>query len=300
MILGVKINALVEICGVRIEATNPMHFGLCYQLTGVNTPNNQTMTEKEDLSALPSLSDSIKKPQSANIPVKQLVLMPLPIGENSWAWMNTQIYLDTITPIRHWIAEDARTLRRFLSGLKAGIPLNDLDIFELGVRSKKNELVAHLKEIYSAQTIGLASESGMPCIADPGAMVVKLAHQRGWSVKPIMGPNSLMMALAGSGLSGQTFTFHGYPPINENEIKQLTTLLYNKATEKHSHIFIETPYRTDRLLHFFCKNLPSDMLLCIAQNLHSAQESTITKTIGDWKLKTESLGKSPCVFIVGR
>ena len=230
----------------------------------------------------------------------QLILVPLPIGENSWLWMNTPQYIDAITPIRHWVAEDARTLRRFLSSLKVGIPLNDLDIFELNTRTPQKELEAFLKDIQNTKLIGMASEAGMPCIADPGAMLVKIGHQRGWDIKPIMGPNSLMLALAGSGLSGQTFTFHGYPPINENELKKLTVLLNNKATDKHSHLFIETPYRTDRLLQFFCKNLPQDMLLCIAKDLQGPAEHILTQPISAWKRKVETLGKSPCVFIVGR
>lgn len=230
----------------------------------------------------------------------QLILVPLPIGEQSWLWMNTPQYIDAITPIRHWVAEDARTLRRFLSSLKVGIPLNDLDIFELNTRTPQKQLEAFLKDIQNIKLIGVASEAGMPCIADPGAMLVKIGHQRGWDIKPIMGPNSLMLALAGSGLSGQTFTFHGYPPINENELKQLTVLLNNKATDKHSHLFIETPYRTDRLLQFFCKNLPHDMLLCIAKDLHEPNEHILTQPISAWKRKVETLGKSPCVFIVGR
>jgi 16S rRNA (cytidine1402-2'-O)-methyltransferase len=230
----------------------------------------------------------------------QLILVPLPIGENSWLWMNTPQYIDAITPIIHWVAEDARTLRRFLSSLKVGIPLNDLDIFELNTRTPQKELEAFLKDIQNTKLIGMASEAGMPCIADPGAMLVKIGHQRGWDIKPIMGPNSLMLALAGSGLSGQTFTFHGYPPINENELKQLTVLLNNKATDKHSHLFIETPYRTDRLLQFFCKNLPQDMLLCIAKDLQGPAEHILTQPISAWKRKVETLGKSPCVFIVGR
>ena len=230
----------------------------------------------------------------------QLILVPLPIGENSWLWMNTPQYIDAITPIRHWVAEDARTLRRFLSSLKVGIPLNDLDIFELNTRTPQKELEAFLKDIQNTKLIGMASEAGMPCIDDPGAMLVKIGHQRGWDIKPIMGPNSLMLALAGSGLSGQTFTFHGYPPINENELKQLTVLLNNKATDKHSHLFIETPYRTDRLLQFFCKNLPQDMLLCIAKDLQGPAEHILTQPISAWKRKVETLGKSPCVFIVGR
>ena len=230
----------------------------------------------------------------------QLVLVPLPIGEQSWLWMNTPQYIDSIKPIMHWVAEDARTLRRFLSSLKVGIPLNDLDIFELNTRTPQKQLEAFLKDIQNIKLIGVASEAGMPCIADPGAMLVKIGHQRGWDIKPIMGPNSLMLALAGSGLSGQTFTFHGYPPINENELKQLTLLLNNKATDKHSHLFIETPYRTDRLLQFLCKNLPQDMLLCIAKDLHGPSEHILTQPISAWKRKVETLGKSPCVFIVGR
>ncbi|MEY4315358.1 MAG: hypothetical protein RI977_735 [Bacteroidota bacterium] len=174
------------------------------------------------------------------------------------------------------------------------------DIFEFNIRTPRQELEKFFKDIKGATHVGVVSEAGMPCIADPGALAVKLAHQRGWDIKPIMGPNSLMLALAGSGLSGQTFTFHGYPPINENELKQLTLLLQNKATDKHSHLFIETPYRTDRLLQFFCKNLPSDMLLCIARDLHTEQESIRTLTIAEWKKKTDTFGKSPCVFVVGR
>ena len=230
----------------------------------------------------------------------QLVLLPLPIGELSWGWMNTPNYIDAIMPIKHWVAEDARALRRFISGLKLGIVINELDIFEFNIRTPKQELEKFFKEIKGATHVGVVSEAGMPCIADPGALAVKLAHQRGWDIKPIMGPNSLMLALAGSGLSGQTFTFHGYPPINENELKQLTLLLQNKATDKHSHLFIETPYRTDRLLQFFCKNLPSDMLLCIASDIHTENESIRTQTIAEWKKKTETFGKSPCVFVVGR
>lgn len=230
----------------------------------------------------------------------QLVLLPLPIGELSWGWMNTPNYIEALLPVKHWIAEDARTLRRFLSSLKVGIVINELDILEFNVRTPRQELEKFFKDIKGAMHIGVASEAGMPCIADPGALAVKLAQQRGWDVKPIMGPNSLMLALAGSGLSGQTFTFHGYPPINDNELRQLTQLLQNKATEKHSHLFIETPYRTDRLLQFFCKNLPGDMLLCIAKDLHTEQESIKTQTINDWKKKTDTFGKSPCVFVVGR
>ena len=260
----------------------------------------KNIEESEPQGLKSEMANEVTADSSADRLKTQLILVPLPIGEYSWSWMNTPQYINAIAPIRHWVAEDARTLRRFLSSLKVGIPLNDLDIFELNIRTPQKQLEGFLKDIQNTRLIGVASEAGMPCIADPGAILVKIGHQRGWEIKPIMGPNSLMLALAGSGLSGQTFTFHGYPPINENELKQLTLLLNNKATERHSHLFIETPYRTDRLLQFFCKNLPQDMLLCIAKDLHGPMESIVTQPISAWKRKIESLGKSPCVFIVGR
>ena len=124
----------------------------------------------------------------------QLVLLPLPIGELSWGWMNTPNYIDAIMPIKHWVAEDARTLRRFISGLKLGIVINELDIFEFNIRTPKQELEKFFKEIKGATHVGVVSEAGMPCIADRGALAVKLAHHRGWDLKHIKGLNILMLA----------------------------------------------------------------------------------------------------------
>jgi len=157
----------------------------------------------------------------------QLILVPLPIGENSWLWMNTPQYIDSITPIIHWVAEDARTLRRFLSSLKVGIPLNDLDIFELNTRTPQKELEAFLKDIQNTKLIGMASEAGMPCIADPGAMLVKIGHQRGWDIKPIMGPNSLIKQQG----YRQTQSFVYRDPVSH---RQVATIFLQKSSPRHA------------------------------------------------------------------
>lgn len=239
------------------------------------------------------LDTPIAEDSQKQIANTQLVLVPLPIGELSWGWMNTPNYIDAIKPIMHWVAEDARTLRRFLSSLKVGIPLNDLDIFEFNVRTPKQELEKFFKDIKHSKLIGVASEAGMPCIADPGAVAVALAHQRGWDVKPIMGPNSLMLALAGSGLNGQTFTFHGYPPINENEIKQLTTLLNNKATDKHSHLFIETPIAPIDCCSSFAKTCPKTCCFASPKTSTRKTKASLPSPSAHGKEKWNPWAKAP-------
>lgn len=231
-----------------------------------------------------------------------LLLFPLPIGELSHKWMITEEYLSAITSISVWIAEEARTLRRFLSSLKQGIPLNDLEIIELNEHSNPKEIEEQLQQWQHKNptgTLGLCSEAGMPCIADPGNWAVKFAQQRDWNVQVIPGPNSLLMTLAASGLNGQSFTFHGYPPVKEDQQRQLPTQLFKNYPKNHSHIFIEAPYRSDKFLQLLIKQFPPQISLCIGSQLHTEQEWIKTKSLQEWKKMSIILGKSPCVFIIG-
>ena len=143
----------------------------------------------------------------------EIVLVPLPIGENSWEQMDTEYYRNEIVSIKCWVAENARTLRRFLSGLKLDINISELDILELDRDIKQQEIEAFLKENLDKPKIGVCSEAGMPCIADPGNRIVDWAHHRELRVRPLVGPSSLFLTLAASGLNGQSFTFHGYAPL---------------------------------------------------------------------------------------
>lgn len=230
----------------------------------------------------------------------EIILVPLPIGEKSWPQMDTAYYRQEISQINYWVAENARTLRRFLSSAQMGIDLPSLNIFELGRDVKQVDIEEFLIENETQIKIGVCSEAGLPCVADPGNRVVEFAQRRNWSVTPLLGPSSLMMALMGSGLNGQSFTFHGYAPLKDDGLKTWVKQLLQPNQKGYSHIFIETPYRTDRLFQWFLKNLPQEMKLCIAMDLHGEQQTIETKTLGQWKKQLPTFGKLPCVFIVGK
>ena len=232
----------------------------------------------------------------------QLILFPLPIGERSNAWMLTDEYLKEIQTITTWVAEEARTLRRFLSSLKLGINIPELTIIELNEHTSQKELEQQLSQwvnVHPTGKLGLCSEAGMPCIADPGNLAVKFAQIRNWNVRVIPGPNSLLITLAGSGLNGQSFTFHGYPPVKDDQQKQLLSTLWKNYPKNHSHIFIEAPYRSDKFFQWLIKQFPPQTALCIGYQLHTADEWIKTKSLSDWKKMNIILGKSPCVFIIG-
>lgn len=230
----------------------------------------------------------------------EIVLVPLPIGENSWEQMDNEYYRNEIVTIKCWVAENARTLRRFLSGLKLDINISELDILELDRDIKQQEIEAFLKENLDKPKIGVCSEAGMPCIADPGNRIVDWAHHRGLTVRPLVGPSSLFLTLAASGLNGQSFTFHGYAPLKDDGLKTWVKPLGQNQKYTPAHIFIETPYRTDRLLQWFTKNVPQDYKLCIGYDIHGPNQTIVTKTIANWRAGLPEIGKIPCVFIVGK
>jgi 16S rRNA (cytidine1402-2'-O)-methyltransferase len=230
----------------------------------------------------------------------EIVLVPLPIGENSWEQMDTEYYRNEIGSIKCWVAENARTLRRFLSGLKLDINISELDILELDRDIKQQEIEAFLKENLDKPKIGVCSEAGMPCIADPGNRIVDWAHHRELKVRPLVGPSSLFLTLAASGLNGQSFTFHGYAPLKDDGLKTWLSTLGQNQKYTPAHIFIETPYRTDRLLQWFTKYVPQDYKLCIGYDIHGPNQTIMTKTIANWRKGLPEIGKIPCVFIVGK
>ena len=230
----------------------------------------------------------------------EIVLVPLPIGENSWEQMDTEYYRNEIGSIKCWVAENARTLRRFLSGLKLDINISELDILELDRDIKQQEIEAFLKENLDKPKIGVCSEAGMPCIADPGNRIVDWAHNRELKVRPLVGPSSLFLTLAASGLNGQSFTFHGYAPLKDDGLKTWLSTLGQNQKYTPAHIFIETPYRTDRLLQWCTKYVPQDYKLCIGYDIHGPNQTIMTKTIANWRKGLPEIGKIPCVFIVGK
>jgi len=156
------------------------------------------------------------------------------------------------------------------------------------------------KLLTSEQKIGLLSESGMPGIADPGSEIVTIAHHLGVKVVPLVGPSSLFLALAASGLNGQNFKFEGYLPIKDGELKVRLKQITNAIQQnKTTYIFIETPYRNDRILEYLIKEIPKHLRLCVAKDITGQLESIQTKTIKEWRANKITIGKTPTIFLLG-
>jgi 16S rRNA (cytidine1402-2'-O)-methyltransferase len=231
---------------------------------------------------------------------QSLHLIPLPIGENSWNQMDSALLNHTLQNIHVWVAENARTLRRFLSARKLGIDLDKLQICELTRDTDDKDLTAFLDTHRTKGPIGLCSEAGLPCIADPGSRIVNLCHKRGMRIHPYIGPSSILLALSASGLHGQAFTFHGYAPVKTEDLQEHFQDLNKSKHQAHSHLFIEAPYRSDRFLEMATKHLDGDWYLSVSSDLQGENERIQTRRLSEWKNHLNSLGKTPCLFVLGQ
>lgn len=225
----------------------------------------------------------------------------MPLGSQTFDQIDTEFFRRKISSISYWVAENARTLRRFLSEHKLVSNISDLEILELDRVENPKELPRFLTNCIAKGSVGICSDAGMPGIADPGAEAVKWAHNNQIAVEPILGLNSITLSLSASGFNGQQFVFHGYSPIKDTELKDfLRRCAQHCAQTNYTQIWIETPYRADRMLDFCRQNLPSNLGLCVAMSLHDAEQGIVSKTVVDWKNEHEfKIGKKPCVFLVG-
>lgn len=206
--------------------------------------------------------------------------------------------IDVLKTINHFLAEDIRTARRYLSGLQIYPSIEQLHFSTLDKDTKEPALTEMFSPISSGNNVGILSESGCPGIADPGAMAVNFAHRNDISVIPLVGPSSILLALMASGFNGQQFAFHGYLPIDSKEISQkIKALEKESAAKNQTQIFIETPYRNNQILKHLVSSLSQTTQLCIALNLTGESEFVKTLTIKDWKVSLPSLPKEPAVFL---
>jgi len=229
-----------------------------------------------------------------------LHLFPCPIVDGQTDTIPESV-LNKIRKIDFFIAERAKTTRRFLKQINHPLSFDDIEIFELDKKDALQDKDDWLNPLMMGKEIGLLSEAGTPCIADPGEKITSWAHQIGAKVKPYVGPNSILLALIASGLNGEQFHFHTYLPIQQNELnnalKNIGTDVKKKGT---SHLFIETPYRNQKTYENILKSLPSNLYLCIAIDITGSEETILTKTIKEWKgSKAPKLHKRPAVFIIG-
>lgn len=235
----------------------------------------------------------------------KLYLLPTPIAEGEFGRFFPAFNAEIINQIDYYIVEELRTARRFLRYAGINKRIDELTFFELNEHTQGVELNEYLQPCLDGHNVGLMSEAGIPCVADPGNVAVTKAHQLDIPVVPLIGPSSLFLALMGSGLNGQNFTFHGYLPVNPDERERKIKAIENDALKSgRTHLFIETPYRNRRMIDSICRVCQPATRLCIAANLTAEDQLLKTQSIAKWRKYFNDdknlLGKQPCIFIIGR
>lgn len=233
----------------------------------------------------------------------KLYLIPSPLGEYDPSEVIPVSVLERLKSIRKYVVEEARTVRRYLSaaGLKGHV--GELELRELNEHTKPAE-VESLLSMFSEPDgtpadVGLISEAGLPAVADPGAQLVALCHIHGIQVVPMVGPSSLMLALMGSGLNGQSFAFCGYLPAKTDERRKAIREIEKRSSQlDQTEIFIETPYRNDSMMTDLLATLQPKTRLCVAADITLPDETIMTRTVKEWQKTGVSIGKRPCVFLL--
>ncbi|HXA02835.1 MAG TPA: SAM-dependent methyltransferase [Cytophagaceae bacterium] len=199
----------------------------------------------------------------------------------------------------YYFAEEIRTARRFLSELKISRPIESLFFFEVNKDTSAETIKSYFAQVPSGKNIGVISEAGCPGIADPGAMAVDHAHKIGMEVCPLVGPSSILLALIGSGLNGQSFEFHGYLPIQKAErAKAIRDLESESRKTRKTQIFMETPYRNNQMLEDIMDVCAGPTHLCLAASLTSEAQYIKTRKIIDWRGDLPDLHKKPAIFLL--
>ncbi|MBY4896351.1 SAM-dependent methyltransferase [Cupriavidus sp. AU9028] len=201
----------------------------------------------------------------------------------------------------YFVAENAKTARAYLKKLGENAPLarpiQQIEIRELNINTRKEELAALLDPLLAGRDAGLLSEAGVPAVADPGADLVRLAHARGVRVRPLVGPSSILLAVMGSGLNGQSFAFHGYLPVDAAErTRRLREAEQYSRRHRQTQVWIETPYRNEALLAAIKASCAGDTLLSIAVDLTLPEEAIVTQTVAAWQPGRLALHKRPAIF----
>ncbi len=230
--------------------------------------------------------------------MQSLYLIPTPLSDNPELQISNTHYTEIIKCIQFFFVENKRSARAFLKNFSLAVPLQELEMFELDQKVTRDQIKEQLQKLKKGSAIGVLSEAGCPCIADPGAVVVRCAHELGIVVRPLTGPSSIFLALMASGLNGQNFHFHGYLPIKEPERSNALQKMQAAAkNERTTQIIIETPYRSDATAEALIKLLPNEMALCIATDLTGVGETILTQSIASWRKAAPKIGKMPTIFL---
>ncbi|WJJ98270.1 SAM-dependent methyltransferase [Algibacter luteus] len=234
-----------------------------------------------------------------NNSIGKLFLIPTTLGENEPLEVLPIKVKQTIERLDTFIVENEKTARRFIKKIAPEKSQPSLKIFHLNKFTDEAELPTFLYPCLNGFNVGLLSEAGCPGIADPGADIVKIAHEKSIKVVPLVGPSSILLALMASGMNGQSFAFNGYLPIDKgerkSEIKRLERLSFD---QNQSQIFIETPYRNNKMLEDLTSILENNTNVCVACDITLTSEFIKTQTANQWKKNKVDLHKRPTIFII--
>lgn len=231
-----------------------------------------------------------------------LYLIPVTLGETAIEQVLPSYNHEVIMGIRHFIVEDIRSARRFLRQTDREFPIDACTFYEMGKHADERLFSQYLQPLRDGMPLGVISEAGCPAVADPGADIVGIAQREGLRVVPLVGPNSMIMAVMSSGLGGQSFAFNGYLPVDPaDRAKKLKALETRAWTEGQTQLFIETPYRNQKMFQALLTALRPQTRLCIAAGITTANEYIRTLRIAEWKTtKLPELSKIPAIFLINK
>lgn len=230
-----------------------------------------------------------------------LYLIPTTLGDSPLERIMPPFNYDVINTIRHFIVEDVRTARRFLKKVNPSVNIDELIFFVLNQHTTAQEISGFLRPMTEGNDMGVISEAGCPAVADPGADIVAMAQQKNFTVVPLVGPSSILLALMGSGFNGQSFAFNGYLPVQPaDRVKALRRLEQRAIAENQSQLFIETPYRNMKMLADIIDTCQPNTKLCIAADITLDTEFIKTKTVREWKSTLPDLNKRPTIFLFSK
>lgn len=229
-----------------------------------------------------------------------LYLLPVTMSDSEPSRVLPAYNLEVASRLRHFIVENVRTARRFLKRCDPGCDIDSLTFYELNNHTSADVIPSYLAPMDRGEDMGVMSEAGCPAVADPGAQVVGLAQRKGYKVVPLVGPSSILLSLMASGFNGQGFAFHGYLPIDAaDRDKAIRNLEATSRRTGLTQIFIETPYRNDRLLERLLHILQPSTMLCIGRDITSPEGERIeSRPVSMWRKNPPELGKVPTIFII--
>lgn len=228
----------------------------------------------------------------------KLYLIPSEMGEQTYEALFPEMNRTIISAVDWYIVENIRTVRRFIKKVCPDKDIENTHFFEINKHAPDEQVDEMMRPLLEGHDMGIVSEAGMPCIADPGNLVVAKAHQKGIRVIPLVGPNSIIMALIASGFNGQNFAFHGYVPIKDERKKKILQMESVALSTGQTQIFMETPYRNQQLFTELTTLLRPTTKLCIATDITLPTEDIKTRTMAEWKKHSPEIQKRPSIFLL--